>query len=102
MKYLTTPFKKCFDFTGKSSVKEFWFFFIISLLISFFIGGLIGVLKKYSYNIEYLRNVYLFITILPFYSLGFRRLNDAGVNKFLFLIPMVNLILAGLPSDSNE
>jgi uncharacterized membrane protein YhaH (DUF805 family) len=36
--------------------------------------------------------------IIPYMAIGFRRLNDAGINKFLFLIPFVGLILAVYPS----
>jgi uncharacterized membrane protein YhaH (DUF805 family) len=36
--------------------------------------------------------------MIPFITLGFRRLNDAKFSKWLFLIPVVNLILAAFPS----
>jgi len=38
--------------------------------------------------------------VVPFISLGFRRMNDANLSKWLSLIPLVNLILAGFPSKA--
>lgn len=96
MKYYWMPFKKCLDFKGKSSLKEFWFFVLINILVSFLIGFF-----KFLHNIEHLGDVYTVLILLPIYALGFRRLNDAGVNKYLFLIPLVNIILAGLPSKKD-
>ncbi len=93
MRYIITPFKKILDFTGKSSIKEFWIFYLFMFISSFFSGILSGIT-----GIEYLGKIWTYVILLPVgISLGFRRLNDAGINKFLFLIPMVNLILASLP-----
>jgi uncharacterized membrane protein YhaH (DUF805 family) len=91
MKYLITPFKRVFDFKGTSNIKEFWYFVLITTLIHIFIG-----LIKSSLDMYYLGDIIRVITLLPFIALGFRRLNEAGINKFLFLIPLVNLILASM------
>jgi uncharacterized membrane protein YhaH (DUF805 family) len=37
---------------------------------------------------------------LPLITLGFRRLNDAGYNKWLFLIPIAGVLLATTPQDN--
>lgn len=96
MKYIITPFKRIFNFTGKSSIKEFWIFQLFAFISAF----VFAILSKIT-RIEYLDEIWLYAILLPVtISLGFRRLNDAGINKFLFLIPMVNLILASLPKDN--
>ena len=46
---------------------------------------------------EYVYRVYQTITLIAMYSLGFRRLKDAGISGFWFLIPLINLVLATLP-----
>ena len=89
MKYLIDPFKKMLDFNGKSSLKEFWIFYIIFIILSIISGIISGITK-----LEEIKTIFSLIMLLPFLSLGFRRLNDAGYNKWLFLIPFVNLILA--------
>lgn len=95
MNYFITPFKKMFDFTGKSTVKEFWLFFLIDTLVAGVFGFISGI-----FDIGYIGDAYLILSGLPFIALGFRRLNDAGYNKWLFLIPIANLILVSL--DSKE
>lgn len=97
MKYYLLAFKKAFDFKNESSVKEFWYFFFINLLVTF---GLIIVSKK-IFNTEVISNVYRILSLLPLISLGFRRLRNAGLSPWLFLIPIVNLFLAGLPQKEN-
>ena len=96
MKYFITPFKKVFDFNGKSTIKEFWYFVLINIAIHFLLG-----LLESSINIEYIGEIFRIIVLLPFISLGFRRLNEVGINKFLFLIPFVNFILASLSKKQN-
>lgn len=91
---LIKPFKQILDFEGRASIPEFWIFFGFTLLLSFFLGILNAL-----FNLpEIVRTSFLVIVGFVNLSLGFRRLNDVGVNKFLFLLPFVNLILAGLPS----
>lgn len=89
MKYIITPFKKALDFSGKSSLKEFWIFFLFNIVLSLIVG-----VVKAETGFEELGTIFLVVMLLPNLSLGFRRLNDAGINKWLFLIPFVNLILA--------
>ena len=95
MKYFIEALKRWNDFSGKTDLKSFWVFFLIFTVLAFpigFIRSLIG--------FEYLFTIYSTIMLIPFAAAGFRRLNDAGINKFLFLIPFVNLILAAFPTKN--
>src|SRR5690554_1211933 len=96
LKYYIEPFIKTFDFNGKSSLKEFWLFFLLNIIASIFIGIIRG-LTDY----QALREIYLTLTLIPFIALGFRRLNDAGITKWLFLLPFINLILACFPGKKS-
>lgn len=98
MNYYLKPFKKTFDFNGKSTNKEFWIFFLINLILSMLLGFFRGPLNIPAYVGDIFRGIIL----LPNIALGFRRLNDAGINKWLFLIPIVNFILAGFPSKDED
>ncbi|SDX52635.1 DUF805 domain-containing protein [Aequorivita viscosa] len=97
LNYYIKPFKYIFDFNGKSSLKEFWLFFLINIIVSIFIGIIRGLTGYHT-----LREIFLIITLLPFIALGFRRLNDAGITKWLFLIPFVNLVLACFPKKKER
>lgn len=93
MKYYILGFKRAFDFKGKSSRSEFWYFFLFDVTIHIILGFLEGL---YGKNMGMISTFYSIIIIIPYISLGFRRLNDAGYNKFLFLIPLANLFFASM------
>lgn len=61
----------------------------------------IGFIKSWT-GFDQLNIVYLLVMIIPYMAIGFRRLNDAGINRFLFLIPFVGLILAVFPSKETD
>jgi len=99
MKYITTPFKKIFNINEKANIKEFWTYFTFLI---FLVSPLIGFIKGLSVinkNYIVLFNVFF---IIQFTTLGFRRLNETKFSKWLFLIPIVNLILAAFPANDEE
>lgn len=93
MKYFIEAIVKWNDFSSKSDLKSFWIFFLVFSLM----GIPIGFIQSWL-GFEYLDMMYLILMLVPYMAFGFRRLNDAGINKFLFLIPFVGLILATFPS----
>lgn len=93
MSYIINPFANMFDFKGKSKPKDFWIFFLFLNILAVLIGFISS-----ATNFENLRTIFSIIILIPLYAIGFRRLNDAGIVKWLFLIPLVNLILAAMPS----
>lgn len=97
MKDFINAIKKWNDFSGKTSLKSFWLFFLIFSLT----GIPIGFIRSY-FNVDYLNTVYFTLMLIPYTAIGFRRLNDAGINRFLFLIPFVGLILATFPSKKPD
>jgi uncharacterized membrane protein YhaH (DUF805 family) len=93
MKDYLNAFKNIFNYKDEATLKEFWNFFIFNFLFDI----IIGFLAKRFLLPEYLHNTYTVITFLVLISVGFRRLKNAGYSGWLFLIPIVNLILALLP-----
>lgn len=98
MHYIINPFKKIFDFSEKSNISEFWIFELVIFLM--FFGY--GIVQRILGIPEYISNILAIVLILPTVSLGFRRLNDAGINRWLFLIPIVNIILVSLPGKDDK
>ncbi len=92
MKYFIKAITKWIDFSGKTGLKEFWIFFLIFSLL----GIPIGFTQSWT-GFEHLNMVYNILMIIPYLAIGFRRLNDAGINRFFFLIPLIGLILAAFP-----
>lgn len=97
MKNYVNAFKFFYDYKTKSDLNEFWSFYVITFLLSI-ISGITASIT----GIKDLKLFFLGIHLLPSISLGFRRLNDAGINRWLFLIPIVNLILASMPSKNQD
>lgn len=95
MKYFIEALKRWNDFSGKTNLKSFWIFFLVFSLLGFPIGFI-----RSLTGFEHLFTIYSTLMLVPFAAAGFRRLNDAGINRFLFLIPFVNLILAVFPSKN--
>ena len=97
MHYIIDPIKNTLDFDGKTSLSQFWFFFVAYVLLGIFFTIISSVLK-----IEAIKNIYRILMLLPLISISFRRLNDAGFIKWLFLIPLAGIVLAAFPSKKGE
>lgn len=97
MKKYFSYYQKTFDFNSKSNLVDFVFFVGVNFLISVLL-----ITTKKLHGIEHVEWYFRYIYFLPFLSLGFRRLNDVGFNKWLFLVPLVNFILALFPTDYHK
>jgi len=93
MKYYILAFKNIFNFKSESTIIEFWSFFIVNAIVSFLFTVIIKILLEDTIILP----LYRIITFLVLFSIGFRRLKNAGFNGWLFIIPIVNLILAFFP-----
>jgi|NorSeaMetagenome_1021524.scaffolds.fasta_scaffold01721_6 uncharacterized membrane protein YhaH (DUF805 family) len=93
MKYYLLAFKNIFNFKSESTIIEFWSFFIVNAIVSFLFTVIIKILLEDTIILP----LYRIITFLVLFSIGFRRLKNAGFNGWLFIIPIVNLILAFFP-----
>ena len=94
MKYYFLAFRNIFNFKKEATLNEFWYFFIINLLVSFIVAFLIS---KVFPNDRYLLSIYRVIDVFIIFSVGYRRVKNTGFSGWLFLIPFVNLIFASLP-----
>ena len=99
MKNYLLAFKNMFNFKDQATLSEFWSFFIINIIVSFFFT--IAVEKIFP-NERYILLTYRIITIFTLFSVGFRRVKNTGLSGWLFLIPIANLILAFLPEKEKE
>lgn len=98
MKDYLLAFKKIFNFKDNASIKEFWSFFLVDILVKVLLHVLVS---KFSVS-EYVPKVYNVISFIVFISIGFRRVKSAGYSGWLFLIPLANLVLASLPEKRSN
>lgn len=94
MKNYINVLKNTFNYKDKASENEFWLFYVLS----FVIGVLIYFIEYRLTGEGAFQKIYTYLMLLPLLSVGVRRLRDAGFSGWLFLIPIVNIILATLPS----
>ena len=78
-------FKNFFNFSGRASAREYWYF-ILAMFIADFINGLV-VSNSSSTHISW------WIFFIPAISAGVRRMHDCGRNGLWILFPILNIFL---------
>ncbi|WP_124639714.1 MULTISPECIES: DUF805 domain-containing protein [Amniculibacterium] len=76
---------------------HFWLFFVAYILLNV-------IMRQFNQREVITEMTYMIYTIISFVILiilGYKRVQDAGYSGFLFLIPFLNLILAGMPSKKD-
>ena len=113
---------KIFDFSGKTSRKDYWYFLIINFLVTLLIPicklfiesfsystgfSLVASFFLYSNSIKVINSVYLIGNTIVSFSILIRRLRDIGKSwqwLLVFLIPIIGQLLliywVSLPSKA--
>ena len=93
-------FKNYFNFTGRSSRSEYWWFLLAYLIITV----VIAILEALIIGIDYagsgvVSNLFNLVTLIGWLTLTARRLQDRGHTgwwQFAYLIPIIPLIYFGI------
>ncbi len=92
--YVTTCFKKYFDFSGRARRKEYWFF----VLFTWIVGNLFSL--AYAILdiplIDILSNIYAALVIIPTLAVAFRRVHDIGYSGKYVVAGYVLIIISAL------
>lgn len=96
MNYYLKVLQNYAQFEGRARRSEYWYFALISMLISFVFGFICGFLgfPKLAY-------IYSLAVLVPSIAVGIRRMHDVGKSGWYILIPIYNLILACTDGDKN-
>lgn len=84
MKYYIKGLKNYATFSGRARRSEFWYFLLFNLIIAFVFG----------FVSPQLANLYILAILVPSIAVGVRRMHDVGLNGWIILIPIYNLIIA--------
>jgi len=79
---------KYLQFTGRARRKEFWYFYLVYVVIYFvlsIIDGLIGM--------TILSAIFSLAVLLPYLAVSIRRMHDVGKSGWFILIPIYNIVL---------
>lgn len=75
-------------FTGRARRKEFWYFTLVNIIISFVLGFIAGLIGKGAI----FSNIYSLAIMLPSIAVGIRRLHDTNRSGWWCLLPIVNIV----------
>ena len=91
MSWYVMVLKKYVVFEGRARRKEYWYFALISFIISLILS-----LIDWAIGINVLATIYGLAVLLPSIAVGVRRLHDTGRTGwwlFIGLIPLVGAII---------
>ena len=80
-------------FDGRARRTEYWMFTLVSIIISFLLGlieGLLGIAPELDFNI--LSSIYSLVIFIPGLAVSVRRLHDIGRSGWWFLIIFIPII----------
>ena len=98
MDWALLPFRRYFDFFGRSSRAEYWYFCALTCLIGLVI--LLGQLtlgESAQVPLMIVNAVFSLITLIPSAAVTVRRLHDINRSGFVALKYLIALVLAWIP-----
>ena len=92
MKHYVEAWKRYTDFKGRSARAGYWWPFLLTIIISFVLGGIsASVFGTASDEAGPLESVYQLAWLCPGIALGVRRLHDIGRNGWWLLIALTGV-----------
>ena len=94
MNWYLIAFKKYFDFKGRATRAEYWYFVLFYTLGTFFwavIAGFFG-MSSIKPIIMAILGLYMFIHIIPSLSLSVRRLHDINKSAWWLLVGFIPIV----------
>lgn len=98
MKWYLEVLKKYAVFNGRAQRQEYWYFFLISLAISFGLTSVDAMMGSFDgqAGMGLLGGLYMFAVLVPSIAVVVRRLHDTGRNGWwalLILIPLAGAVI---------
>lgn len=94
MNWYIEVLKKYADFSGRARRKEYWYFALFNLIITFILGMIDGFTGSFSTEagIGILGGIYMLAVLIPSISVSVRRLHDTDRSGWWLLIGLIPLI----------
>jgi len=87
-------YKKYFDFNGRASRTEFWYFWIFGWFTTVFLTTLFFYVSK---NLIWILVIFIVATTIPWVALTARRLHDLNKSGWYQLVPVIVGVLTRIP-----
>lgn len=92
---ISTCFKKYFDFTGRASKSEFWYFVLFVFLLLFGAGVLLGIFMPNNTSYDEVVAWIIYLPLLaPLVAVTARRIHDFGMSGWMQCIFIPGYIAA--------
>lgn len=87
-------FKKALYFEGRATRNEYWFFYLINILIYIILTLFDIMLGVYSFEagVGLLSLIFILVVLLPSLAVTFRRLHDIGSSGWWFLVNLIPIV----------
>lgn len=95
--YALRPLTQYAVFQGRARRKEYWYFYLLLMIINFVLGFLSGLYD--SVGLSILSTLLMLAALIPSIAAGVRRLHDTNRSGWWLLLPFVNLVLLCFDSD---
>ena len=94
MNWYLQALKNYANFSGRARRKEYWYFALFNLIISFVLGFIDGMIGSFSpeAGMGLLGGIYTLAILIPGLSVSVRRLHDTDRSGWWLLIGLVPLI----------
>ncbi len=94
MNWYLEVLKKYAVFSGRARRKEYWYFFLFSLIISIVLAVVDGVTGSFSAEagVGLLGGIYALAVLIPGLAVSVRRLHDTGRSGWWLLIALIPVI----------
>ncbi len=90
MNWYVGVLKKYATFAGRARRKEYWMFFLISIIISV----VLTLVEELVGGKGIIANLYTLAVLIPSIAVGVRRMHDTDHSGWWILLPIVNLVFA--------
>lgn len=97
MNYYISAFKQYFDFKGRASRKQYWYFILVHVIVSI----ALSFIAVFS-GIGLLLDLYILFILIPSTSLCVRRIHDCDKSGWFILLPIYNIILLFMPGTKGD
>lgn len=94
--------KKYAQFSGRARRKEYWMFFLFSIIVVIILGFVSGMLNLGNGYSSPLVSLYDLAVLLPSIAVGVRRMHDTDHSGWWLLFPIVNLVFAVTGGTSGD
>lgn len=90
------------QFRGRARRKEYWMFFLVSVIIMLLVHIFLSVLGTDARTIDSIVDLLGFSIMIPSLAVAVRRMHDTGRSGYWILLPIVNYVLLCFDSQSHD